>query len=72
MGPPERRKDKKGPRHMPARRTSGSVNMGKSRFKGSLDDIGHVLKRVVVSGRFKKKLFPLATIVNAKYLVLEF
>jgi hypothetical protein len=51
MGPPERHKDKKGPRHMPARRTSGSVNMGKSRFKGLLDDIRHVLKRIIVGGR---------------------
>jgi hypothetical protein len=54
MGPPEGHKDNKGPGHMPARRTSGSVNMEKSRFKGLFDDIGYVLKRIVVSGRLKK------------------
>jgi hypothetical protein len=35
------------PRYMAARRTSGSVNMGESRFEGSFDDVGHILKRAV-------------------------
>jgi hypothetical protein len=32
---------------MPARRTSGSVNMGETRFEGSPDETGHILKQMV-------------------------